>query len=458
MKDVLQGFKAFIEKEALFTVHDHLLLAVSGGIDSVALCEVCSRAGYSFSIAHCNFALRGEESERDERFVRSLGEKYNVQVLVKRFDTAGYAQQHKISIQVAARELRYAWFNEIVNAGHPEPVHRGASRIVTAHHADDNVETVLMNFFKGTGIAGIRGILPRKGKLVRPLLFASKAMLLEFAVQNDLSWVEDSSNLTDKYTRNYFRQHIIPEILKIYPEAETGIQENISRFRDAEVLYNQAIEQHKKKLIELKGAEVHIPVLKLKQSVPLKTIVYEIVKEYNFSSGQAGEIVDLLQSESGRYVVSSTHRILKNRSWLIITALEKLEENESSVIVINDEQTAVSFAAGILKFKKEDCSREVTDNKHANLSYVDADAIQYPLLLRKWKAGDYFYPLGMKKKKKLSRFFIDQKLSLAQKEKVWVLEMNKKIIWVVNHRIDDRFKVTPSATACIRIELIPTGT
>ncbi|MBX3253693.1 MAG: tRNA lysidine(34) synthetase TilS [Chitinophagaceae bacterium] len=454
--DLLSGFKAFIEKESLFSHNSHLLLAVSGGVDSVVLCELCSQAGYSWFIAHCNFKLRGEESERDEAFVRKLGEKYNVQVFVKQFDTVAYTQERKVSVQAAARELRYAWFEELVNAesqvsDFKSQISNPVFQIVTAHHADDNAETVWMNFCKGTGIAGIRGILPKAGKLVRPLLFAPKAAILHFAKQNELEYVEDSSNLTDKYTRNYFRQHIIPAVLKVYPEAEAGVQENIARFREVEVLYSQAIEQHKKKLLEYRNGEVHIPVLKLKRSLPLKTIVYEIVKAYNFSSKQTDEIIDLLQRESGRYVLSSTHRVLKNRGWLIITALEKVEESGSAVIVINSGEEAIAFAGGILKLKQENCDKLMLETGHPGVACIDAGAVQYPLLLRRWKAGDYFYPLGMKKKKKLARFFIDQKLSLAEKEKVWVLEMNKKIVWVINYRIDDRFKITASTQSCLRI-------
>lgn len=453
MNDLLQYFREYIEKEALFTQQDKLLLAVSGGVDSVVLCHLCFEAGYSFLIAHCNFNLRGEESSRDEKFVRMLGEKYNVPVMVKQFDTTSYADARKVSIQIAARELRYAWFNEIIDQSQISNFKSQISNIVTAHHADDNSETVLMNFFKGTGIAGIRGILPKKDRLVRPLLFASKKRLLEYAAGHGLDYVEDSSNLTDKYTRNYFRQHVLPAVLNIFPEAETGIQENIKRFRETEILYNQAIAVHKKKLLESKGNEVHIPVLKLQQSVPLKTIVYEIIKEFGFSSKQTDEVIELLQSESGRYILSNTHRILKNRNWLVITANEKVETDDEAITVINNIQPTIAFKEGLLKMKMEDFENTVL-NQPEHIAYVDASAIEFPLLLRKWKTGDYFYPLGMRKKKKLSRFFIDRKLSLAEKEKVWVLESNKKIIWIVNQRLDDRFKITPATRECLRIELV----
>src|ERR1022692_619297 len=265
---------------------------------SVVLCELCYESGFEFAIAHCNFQLRGEESERDENFVKGLTEKYYKEILVKKFDTEKYAEKNKVSIQVAARELRYGWFHEIVNGewsmGNSEKDSQTSilhspftiHHIATAHHLGDSIETLVMNFFKGTGIAGLHGILPKQGKIVRPLLFARKEELKEFAEQNNLQWVEDSSNESDKYSRNYFRHQVIPLIEKIYPKASDNLSGNINRFREVEILYQQSIAQHKKKLLEQKGNEVHIPVLKLKKTEPLKTIIYEIIKEYQFSSSQ----------------------------------------------------------------------------------------------------------------------------------------------------------------------------
>ena len=239
-----QRFKNYINQHYLFNSKDKLLIAVSGGIDSIVLCELCKQCGYDFTIAHCNFHLRGEESNRDEQFVRDLGKRYNIGVLVKRFATEEYAKQHKVSIQVAARELRYAWFNELLttDSGFPTPDY-----LLTGHHLNDNIETMLMNFFKGTGISGLRGIVPKHGKIIRPLLFAKKEELETFAKENKLGWVEDSSNLSDKYSRNYIRHQVIPLIQKIYPEAETNLATNIQRFSEIEELYTQAIALHKKK-------------------------------------------------------------------------------------------------------------------------------------------------------------------------------------------------------------------
>jgi tRNA(Ile)-lysidine synthase len=456
--NLLKNFTDFIKQQNLFQPKDKLLLAVSGGVDSVVLCELCKQAGYDFTIAHCNFQLRAEESERDENFVRELGKKYDVEVLVKRFDTQKFAEENKLSIQVAARELRYKWFDELLTKmksdlsleGSKAPL-RGVGGLLTAHHANDNIETLLMNFFKGTGINGLHGILPKQGNIIRPLLFAKKEELTEFAVTNNLSFVEDSSNASDKYTRNYFRNQLIPDLQKVFPQAEDNLLNNIDRFREIEMLYQQSVNLHTKKLLEQKGKEIHIPVLKLLKTIPLHTIIYEVIKDYGFTAHQTGEVVALLKSETGKYVQSASHRILKNRNWLIIAPNENVE---AETILIEENIKEVEFQQGRIAI--EVCTTTNHKPQTTNLiAQLNASEIKFPLLLRKWKTGDYFYPLGMTKKKKLSRFFIDQKLSLTQKEKTWVIEMDKKIIWVVGLRIDDRFKITDSTKNILQITLIP---
>jgi tRNA(Ile)-lysidine synthase len=439
--DLLQAFKDFVEKEKLFPAGDTLLLAVSGGVDSVVLCELCHRSGYAFVMAHGNFQLRGEESERDEQFVRQLAARYGVRLAVKRFETGDYAAARKVSVQVAARELRYAWFRELIKPP-------GPSSILTAHHQDDNIETLLINFFKGTGMAGLHGILPKQGALVRPLLFADKEALNRFALDNGLDWVEDRSNQTDTYTRNYFRHQLIPVVEKIHPGAMGNLADNILRFREAEMLYRQALQQHKNNLLEIRGDEIHIPVLKLKKTVPLNTIVYEIIQQFGFSPRQVVEVVRLLDSGTGKAISSSTHRILKNRNWLIISAHRAAT---ADLILIEAGQRMVEYAGGMLRLGAAAVAETGMDGSKT-IALLDADMIQFPLLLRKWRKGDYFYPLGLRKKKKLGRFFIDNKLSLADKERAWVIEMDKKIIWVVGYRIDDRFRVTAGTRTILKIE------
>lgn len=459
---LLTRFIQYIKEQNLFEKSDPLLLAVSGGVDSVVMVELCQQAGYSFSIAHCNFHLREEESDRDEEFVRNLADKYSVPLHVKSFDTKDFAAQNKISIQVAARDLRYNWFRELadqlrIEAKDSKQVMKPV-KILTAHHANDNIETLLMNFFKGTGIKGLQGILPTQGDLIRPLLFATKEEIVQFASENSLSFVEDSSNLLDKYTRNYFRNQWIPSVQKIFPQVEANLLHNIERFREIEILYEQAISVHLKKMIEKKGNEVHIPVLKLLKVSPLKTVLYEIIKEYGFTANQTEDALKLLRSETGKYISSATHRIIRNRGWIIIAPLNSLEAQH---ILIEETDESIAFEQGELILKRDQKIPANLVSTATNKVLIDFAELEYPLILRKWKEGDYFYPLGMKKKtsgkpgkKKISKFFIDQKMSLPEKDATWLIESNKRIVWIINKRLDDRFKITPQTKNCVSIEFI----
>ena len=434
------------------TINCHLLVAVSGGIDSVALVHLLHQSGFSFSIAHCNFQLRPEESERDEAFVKTLAAQYDKLLFIQKFDTEIYAAQHKLSTQEAARKLRYNWFAEIVNSQRSAADGRQSAidLITTAHHANDNIETLLINFFRGTGISGLHGILPRQNNIIRPLLFAKREDIETYASDNHLQWVEDSSNTSDKYTRNFFRHHLLPLVKETFVNAEDNLLQNIQRFSEAGILYNQAVELHKKKLVEQKGNEVHIPVLKLQKAEPLPAIIWEIVKGFNFTSSQVAGIKNLLTAENGKYVASSSHRVIRNRAWLIIAPLQT---EEARHILIEENDGKVVYEEGtIVLYKLTTDNYQLSTDK--NIATLDAKHIQYPLLLRRWKPGDYFYPLGMTKKKKLSKFFIDSKLSKTAKEKVWVVEMNKKIIWVIGYRIDDRFKITGNTKEIMMIKAV----
>ncbi|MEP6673603.1 MAG: tRNA lysidine(34) synthetase TilS [Ferruginibacter sp.] len=446
--NLLQSFQQYIKDQSLFQSKDRLLLAVSGGVDSVVLTELCKQSGYDFEIAHCNFQLRGKESDRDENFVKNLAKKYNAPFHLKNFDTITEAKNKKLSIETTARDLRYEWFNELTSDNSTlntqPPTH-----ILTAHHANDSIETLLMNFFRGTGIKGLHGILPKQGRIIRPLLFAKKTQLELFARENNLVYVSDHTNSENEYTRNYFRNELIPAIQKIFPQAEDNLLNNLQRFNEIEILYEQSIALHKKKLLEAKGHDLHIPVMKLLKATPLHAIMYSIIRDFNFTAHQTEEAIALLKSDSGKYIVSSTHRILKNRGWLIISALQQTEQQ---LILIEKDDQEISFSGGNLQIRQLKTAdwKLQTENTIASLNM---DSIQFPLILRKWKQGDYFYPLGMKKKKKLSRFFIDQKLSLTEKENTWLLENDKKIIWIIGMRIDDRFKVTASTKNILKISL-----
>lgn len=446
--ELLQKFLAYIKKENLFTKNDHLLIAVSGGADSAVLCALCAAAGVSFSLAHCNFKLRGAESDRDELFVKKLSEQLGVKLFVKTFDTVSEAKLNKTSIEETARNLRYDWFKQLLleskTSGNP------FSFLLTAHHADDNVETVMMNFFRGTGIKGLRGILPKQQQVVRPLLFATRKDIEEYALANQVEYITDSSNASNDYTRNLFRNEILPSIEKIYPEALKNVLRNIDRFAAVEYLYEESIEQIKQKLIERKGDEIHIPVLKLLKTKPLQTVIYEIIKDAGFTAMQVSEVEKLLHSDSGKYIKSASHVILLNRKWLIISP--NISSTQFTNIIVEENANNILFEEGTLQIYPSAKPEKFVGE--ASTVFIDAVNLTYPLMLRKWKTGDYFYPLGMTKKKKLSRFFIDQKLSLLQKEKCWVLESDKKIVWVIGYRIDERFKITSCSKQIVKLSLI----
>ena len=425
----MERFISFIDREKL---RAPWLLAVSGGLDSVVLTDLSVRAGIECSMAHCNFHLRGAESDRDEAFVRELASRYDLPVHVAHFEIGGH------SIQETARELRYAWFKTF------------NLEVATAHHLDDNIETLLMNFVKGTGVTGLRGMLPARDGIVRPLLFARRDELEAYAAERGLTHVEDSSNITDKYNRNFIRHRVLPLLEERYPGVRTNLADNLARFRDLEVLYRQSIQVHLDALLEPRGVgEWQISLAKLARTLPLHTVLYELVKPYGFSAAQVGDIEALLGSGPGHFVASRTHRIIRDRKVLILCP--RGGGNVTQVIVAESD-TEVDFPQGRL-------SATVTIPGGATadplVAYLDASQIMFPLMLRRWKPGDYFYPLGMRKKKKLARFFIDTKLSLADKEKTWVLESGGRIHWVLGRRIDDRSKVLPSTKSILRLEWQP---
>lgn len=444
--DLLNRFEKYIQQEKLYQSNTQWLLAISGGVDSMVLTDLCLQSKIPIVLAHCNFQLRGEESSRDEEFVQQFATTFKIPLHIKRFDTSDYASKNKLSIQIAARELRYGWFNSL---SQEEEIKMTKQKlyIATAHHANDNVETVLMNFCKGTGISGLHGILSKQQNIIRPLLFATKQEIIDYAKDKKLTWIEDSSNAQDDYTRNAIRHQLIPVLQKIFPTIQQNLQHNINRFKDAEILYQQALQQWIKKLCTYKDGECHIPVNRLIPLPAAQTILFEIIRNYHFTSAQLTDVWTLTTAETGKWVQSKSHRIIKNRLWLIITSIKT---EEAQHIIIDNFDKPIIYTEGIL-LAKNIVAKKIDINAGNQVAYIDTAYLSFPLLLRPWAQGDYFYPLGMKKKKKLSRFFIDQKLSLSEKEKIWVLEMDKKIIWVIGYRIDDRFKITNQTKTVLKI-------
>lgn len=427
---MVQELLTFIKQEHLLQGAKPVLLAVSGGIDSSVMAHLFHQAGIRFELAHCNFQLREEESERDQAFVQSLAAKLNTNIYTTKFDTVTYSQERKISIQVAARELRYKWLEEIRRQG-------DFQAIATAHHLQDNVETVLINLCKGTGMAGLHGILPKQGYIIRPILFASREQILGYVTKNEIEFVEDSSNLTDKYTRNFIRHQVLPLLNEVHPGAVQNFGNSIEKFREAELLYREAVNQLTTKLIEKRGTEYFIPVLKLKKTEPLQTIAYELFKPFQINSNQLSQVLGLLESETGKFVQTQDYRIIRDRSWLIVAP--RLNPAISHYLIDEKQGSIETNFASIQWQQKSKPEHIATESQRAQL---DIDKIKFPLVIRRWRQGDYFYPLGMNKKKKVSKFLHDLKLSMLQKEQVHVLVSGSHIVWVMGYRIDHRFRIT----------------
>lgn len=429
--NLLHKVKALLAEYQLNLARKRTLLAVSGGMDSVAMIEIFHQLGYEFGIAHCNFQLRGEESEGDEALVKALAYIHRVPFYHVRFDTAEYAQNKNVSIQVAARELRYEWF-EKMRAEHKYDY------LATAHHLNDNIETVLHNFIKGTGVKGLRGMLVRRDKLIRPMLSLSQEEISEFQKEHKLEYREDSSNASDKYTRNNIRHNLVPLIEEINPGFESGFADRLKVFSDLEALYQSKVQKTNKQLFEKRGGDTYIPIRKLKKLSDRRSILFEYLQPQGFTISQVDDILGALDSDSGKQFLSSTTRVVKDRQFLIITQnaakdfTSILIEKDDKEVVLPNAKIAISHDGGNVKIKKEKA-----------YAYLDFDKLEFPLILRHWKKGDYFYPFGMKlKKKKVSKYFKDQKIPINEKETIWILESNKKIVWIAGERIDERFKVT----------------
>lgn len=424
---MLEEFKRFAVKNSLFKKADKTLITVSGGRDSIVLCELFYKAKLPFSIAHCNFQLRGKEANDDEDFVKKLALKYNVEFFTKRFKTKEFAEKNKLSIQQAARVLRYEWFEEVRQKNN-------CNFIATAHHKDDELETFFINLVRGTGIAGLHGILPKRGKIIRPLLFADRNEIDEFVKKNKLQFREDSSNISDKYLRNKIRHKILPLFEEINPVFRRTLSEEITRLSEVEKVYNYFISANEKEV--LKNNSISISVLK--KSPFASTLLYEILKKYQFNSSVANEVFSSLDSESGRQFLSSTHRLVKDRDRLIIAKRTTTGSNTVLSVSQNEKMLNSPLKIELLKVKNSPDFKISTDS---NIVCLDFEKLTFPLIIRKWRNGDFFYPLGMRKKKKLSNFFTDIKLSIPEKENIWLLCSDDKIVYIVGKRIDERFKI-----------------
>ncbi|UCG28868.1 MAG: tRNA lysidine(34) synthetase TilS [Bacteroidales bacterium] len=439
---MLTEFKNHINRNSLFKPDDQILLAVSGGIDSMVMCDLFLKAKFNIGIAHCNFQLRGEESDGDETFVKRFATQNKIRIYTMKFDTEKHAGDHGISIQMAARELRYDWFEKIRKS-------KGFKFVSLAHNLDDVIETCLINLSRGTGIRGLSGIHIIKGNVIRPLLFAGREEIKKYSRENHVQFREDSSNLSVKYTRNRIRHHIIPEFTTINPNFKSGILSTISNLSDVEKIYFNMIERNRKEVVTEHKEQVAINIQKLKSLEPLSTYLYEFLRPFNFPNQSVGDIIESLDRIAGKQFYSSTHRLIKDRENLIIT---KLTDEECGLYYIEDNVPRISKPVE-MSFKKTVRTENILFPASGRIAWVDYDLLEFPLILRKWKTGDYFQPLGMDNSKKLSDFFVDSKMSIHEKENTWLLTCGKRIIWIVGRRIDDRFKITDKTRTILMINL-----
>jgi tRNA(Ile)-lysidine synthase len=440
--------KRYVEQESLFHAQQPLLLAISGGLDSVVLSHMLRELRYEVVLAHCNFGLRGMESDEDEAFVKNWAEQLGCEIHTVRFDTEHYRKAHRLSVQAAARALRYEWLEELrQHRSTPDPSRR--FRLLTAHHEDDNIETMLLHFFRGTGISGLRGMLPGTQKVARPLLFAQRIELEAYARVSGLKWREDQSNTSDKYDRNFLRLRLLPILSERFPSIRNNLASNLHRFREIEKISDNTMQPILRKLIRTEASGMmRIPVEGLRTMGFPESVLWETLKELGFTAAQVSEALRLLDLPSGRWVASDTHRIVRHRNWLLIHTLNLAS---TPVFVLEAETGMIQFPQGSLEwvcngYAGEDIPRD------PDTVWLDLDDIRFPLLLRKWSKGDYFYPLGLGKKKKIARFLIDEKTSLPEKDDIWVLESDQRIVWVLGKRIDGRFQVSSNTRQVLQLK------
>jgi len=421
MKNKVQNF---ISEKSLFNKEDKLILGISSGADSVCLMHILLAFGYKFDLAHCNFNLRGNESDEDEIFVRKLAKEYQLQLHVKHFDTQMHATENKISTQMAARDLRYAWFHDLLAS-------ENAKYIAIAHHANDDTETFFINLIRGSGLKGLLGIEEKIDSIVRPLMAVSRAEIEQFLQENDISFREDSSNASLKYLRNKIRHELMPLLTEMNPSIQQTISDEMKILEGVAQVYSAKMEEVRKELIQNKNGIIQLRIAALLELNPLNNYLYELLSPYGFSTIES--IAKSLNGQSGKQFFSNTHQLVVDREYIFVSTLEK--EDIAFKILEGDFKLENPIA---INFRTGPDKNIILDSKIAQL---DFDKLEFPLTLRKWKEGDKFIPLGMQSFKKLSDFFIDNKVSILDKKKQWLLCSGKDIIWVVGRRIDNRYKL-----------------
>lgn len=422
LKKILQ----YIERNQLFSKTDKILVALSGGADSVALLRSLTALGYTCEAAHCNFHLRGDESNRDEQFVRQLCHNLHIPLHVVHFDTEREAHTQHVSIEMAARTLRYSWFEELLTTYQ-------ASVVAVAHHQDDSVETVLLNLIRGTGIDGLRGIRPKNGHIVRPLLCLDRNGILDYLQKIGQAYVIDSTNLQDEYTRNKIRLNLLPLMQEINPSVKESILQTARHLDDAAQLYHKELDEALMRIRTPEG--IAIQAL-LKEEAP-RTLLFATLHPLGFNETQVSDIFYSLQGQPGKQFLSDAWRVVKDREQLLIASIDETEEKPQ------------------LEIKECNLDSSFVIPRNKDIACVDADKIIHPLTLRHWQQGDTFVPFGMKGKKKVSDYLTDRKFSRLQKARQWVLCCGDEIVWLVGERSDNRYRITENTRRVLCIKLCP---
>ena len=434
-QQILSQVKEYIQQNIPLVPNDKILVGLSGGADSVALLSILKELGYCCFAAHCHFALRGEESDRDRNFAKQIATTLGVPYIEVKFDTLRYAEEKKISVEMACRELRYEWFDTQRKA-------LGCRYLAVAHHRDDSVETVLINLIRGTGISGLTGISPLNGTIIRPILCLSRNDVEKYIDISSLSYVTDSTNKESIYVRNKIRNRILPLMREINPSVYDAIEATAVHLSETELIYREALNKKIESMVDVRDEVAYINLQKLTSETAVRTILYEILKPYGFLTSQLNDIISSFSEESGKRFFSLTHRIIKDRDNLIVAPLGK--EDNFLIYYPAEEMLRVEYMT------IEELPPFTRDKSCA---YFDADKLPQNLILRHWRMGDRFLPFGMKGTQKLSDYFTTHKFSLIQKERIWLLVAGEEILWLVGERQSDKYKVTPSTQRVVKFTI-----
>lgn len=442
---MLKALQHFNKKHALFNKDtDNLLLAVSGGVDSMVMLHLLQQLNVPLAVAHCNFQLRGTESDADEQLVKNYSKQHDLQVFVRRFATKSLAREHGISIEMAARQLRYDWFSQLCEE-------HGYTKIATAHHAGDALETLLYNLSKGTGIHGLQGIKPKRDNIIRPILFSNRRQIEKYAQEHQLPWRTDASNLENIYHRNRIRNEVVPELEKINPNLENTISATLERIRATADLLQTEVDSFNEIAVEEIAGGIRIKKEVLQKHRHSLLMLNEILTPYQFNYQQAKQIEEALKSIPGKVFYSSTHQLNIDREWLFINAKQDKQEQ---IFTITAQTKQLEMTEGTLLITQKS-KENYTFSNQRNVAALDLGKLKFPIKVRPWQQGDKFKPLGMRGNKKISDFLIDQKIPLNLKNEIYLLESKNQVVWIINHRIDDRFKISEETHTVLEITFLP---